>query len=153
MSNNKNADSIKIARKYLDSLVIESRILGAKHPSTALDILGCHFETPVMGAALSHLKGGMAGYAAGFKEAGALVSVGMGPNEELKEILETGAKVIKVIKPYKDPEEILSRIRFAEENGALNLNILFICDVSPSMEKFRSQYAEAVRKLITPRVR
>ena len=123
MSSNKNADSIKIARKYLDSLVIESRILGAKHPSAALDILGCHFETPVMGAALSHLKGGMAGYAAGLKEAGALVSVGMGPNEELKEILATGAKVIKVIKPYKDPEEILSRIRFAEENGALGVGM------------------------------
>ncbi len=38
---------------------------------------------------------------------------------------------------------------YSEENGARNLNILFICDVSPSMDLYRSQYAEAVRKLIT----
>ena len=97
MAGNKNADSTNISRKYLDSLVIESRILGAEHPNAALDILGCHFETPVMGAALSHLKGGMAGYAEGFKDAGALVSVGMGSAEELKEILATGAKDLSSI--------------------------------------------------------
>ena len=94
MAGNKNADSTNISRKYLDSLVIESRILGAEHPNAALVILGCHFETPVMGAALSHLKGGMAGYAEGFKDAGALVSVGMGSAEELKEILSNVTELV-----------------------------------------------------------
>ena len=123
MSENKNADSIQIARKYLDSLVVEGRILGAQHPSSRLSILGETFETPIMTGALSHLKGGMAGLAAGARAAGALCSVGMGDNGSLGEVLATGAKVIKVIKPYADREEIFARIRFAEEHGALGVGM------------------------------
>ncbi len=123
MSENKNADSIRIARKYLDSLVVEGRILGAVHPSTRLCVLGAEFETPIMTGALSHLKGGMAGLAEGARAAGALCSVGMGDNDSLGKVLATGAKVIKVIKPYADREEIFSRIRFAEEHGALGVGM------------------------------
>ncbi len=72
MAKNKNADSIQIARKYLDSLVVEGRILGAVHPTSKVTVLGTEFETPIMTGALSHLKGGMAGYAEGAKLAGAL---------------------------------------------------------------------------------
>lgn len=121
--NNKKADSIQIARQYLDSLVIESRILGAVHPTSKVTILGAEFDTPIMTGALSHLKGGMAGFAQGAKLAGALCSVGMGDNESLGEVLATGAKVIKVVKPYADKAEILSRIRFAEENGAFGVGM------------------------------
>ena len=57
--------------------------------------------------------------AAGAKQAGACVSIGMGGNGEMGEILATGAKVMKIIKPYADEKEILSRLEYAEENGAL----------------------------------
>ena len=57
--------------------------------------------------------------AEGAKQAGAPVSIGMGPNEELGAVLATGAKVMKIIKPYADPKEILSRIEYAEANGAM----------------------------------
>ncbi len=123
MIKNKNSNSMDITRKYLDSLVIEGRILGSVHPSTKCTVLGMEFDTPVMGAALSHLKPGMAGYAEGLKMANAFCSVGMGDNEELGKVLATGAKVMKVIKPYADREEIFSRIRFAEENGAAAVGI------------------------------
>ena len=123
MIKNKNSNSMDITRRYLDSLVIEGRILGSVHPSTKLSLLGCEFDTPVMGAALSHLKPGMAGYAEGLKMANALCSVGMGENDDLGKVLATGAKVIKVIKPYADREEIFSRIRFSEEHGAIGVGI------------------------------
>ena len=123
MITNPKSNSMDITRKYLDSLVIEGRILGSVHPSTKINILGAEFDTPVMGAALSHLKPGMASYAEGLRRAGALCSVGMGDNESLGEVLATGAKVIKVIKPYADREEILDRIRFAEEHGAFGVGI------------------------------
>ena len=119
MIKNEKCNSMTIARKYLDSLVIEGRILGSVHPDARVKILGCEFETPVMGAALSHLKSGMAAYAQGLAMAGAFCSVGMGDNEDLGKVLATGAKVMKVIKPYADREEIFSRIRFAQENGAV----------------------------------
>ena len=70
-----------------------------------------------MTAALSHID--LAGRAEGARQAGACVSIGMGGNEEFAGVLATGAKVIKIIKPYADPEAIRSRIAFAEENGAL----------------------------------
>lgn len=120
---NPNADSIQIARKYLDSLVLEGRIFGAQHPSSKISVLGKEFETPIMTGALSHLKPGMAGFAAGAEQAGALCSVGMCTNEDFGKVLETGASVIRIIKPYADREEIFSRIRFAEENGAIGVGM------------------------------
>ena len=110
-------DSVRIAREYMDSLLVESRVVGAVRPDTAFRFLGEKFAMPVMTAALSHLD--LVSMAEGAKQAGACVSIGMGSNEELGKILATGAKVIKIIKPYADEKEILSRIEYAEANGAL----------------------------------
>lgn len=121
--NNQKSDSIQIARQFLDSLVVEGRIIGAQHPTSIITALGIDFETPIMTGALSHLKRGMAGLAEGAKMAGALCSVGMGDNDSLGEVLATEAKVIKIIKPYADKEEILSRIQFAEAHGAVGVGM------------------------------
>lgn len=113
----KPGDSIQINRQYLDSLQVEGRLVGAEKPSTRFEFLGKTFETPIMTAALSHLD--LCGMAEGARQAGAPVSIGMGDNEELGKVLATGAQVMKIIKPYADPEEILSRIAYAEANGAM----------------------------------
>ena len=110
-------DSICIAREYLDSLLVESRIVGAAAPSTKFAFLGEEFVTPIMTAALSHID--LVGMAQGAKAARAAVSIGMGDNAAFGDVLATGAKVMKIIKPYADREEIYSRLRFAEENGAM----------------------------------
>ena len=110
-------DSVRIAREYMDSLLVESRVVGAVRPDTSFRFLGEKIAMPVMTAALSHLD--LVSMAEGAKQAGACVSIGMGSNEELGKILATGAKVIKIIKPYADEKEILSRIEYAEANGAL----------------------------------
>ena len=109
-------DSVQIARMYMDSLLVEGRIVGAVRPDTTFRFLGETFETPVMTAALSHLD--LAAMAEGAKQAGACVSIGMGDNGELAKVLATGAKVIKIIKPYADEREIMSRLEYAEANGA-----------------------------------
>ena len=110
-------DPVRIARMYMDSLLVESRVVGAVRPDTTFRFLGETFSTPVMTAALSHLD--LESMAAGAKQAGACVSIGMGGNEEMGNVLATGAKVMKIIKPYADEKEILSRLEYAEENGAL----------------------------------
>ncbi len=120
---NPNANSDAIARKYMDSLVVEERVLGAVTPTAKVTFLGKAFDTPIMAGALSHLKSGMAPYAEGARLAGAVACIGMGDNETLGACLDTGADVIKVIKPYADREEIFSRIRFAEEHGALAVGL------------------------------
>ena len=110
-------DSVKIARMYMDSLLVESRIVGAVKPDTTFRFLGETFGTPIMTAALSHLD--LVSMAEGAKQACACVSIGMGGNEEFGAVLATGAKVMKIIKPYADEGEILSRIEYAETNGAI----------------------------------
>ena len=114
-----SGDSVALNRQYLDSLLVEGRIVGAVHPDARLKLFGHDFETPVTTGALSHLKPGMDVFARGAAEAGAACFIGMGDCDELKKVLATGAKVIKIIKPYADPEKIMERIACAEEYGAV----------------------------------
>lgn len=120
-----NSDAI--TREYLDSLLLEMRHIDGKRPDTAFELYGERFETPIMMAALSHLnsvhENGMAEMAKGAFMAGAVNWAGMGEREELEKITETGARTIKIIKPYRDNKEILSRIAHAEKCGVLAVGI------------------------------
>ena len=123
----KSTSSDVITRAYLDSLLVEVRHLDAVLPSTAMTVYGKTFATPVATAALSHMHrqypDGMAEMAKGAHEAGALVFSGMGPQEELEGMIETGASVIKIIKTYADRQSIYEKIRHAEEHGALAVGL------------------------------
>ena len=112
-------DSIALNRRYLDHLLVEGRIVGAAHPTAETRLLGCAFSTPIVTAALSHLKRGMAAFALGAKEAGAACCIGMGSCEELESALSTGAKIVKIIKPYADPDLIYERLACAKAHGAV----------------------------------
>ena len=121
MSNNRplSGDSEAINRRYLDHLLVEGRIVGAVHPTAQTELFGQVFYTPVMTAALSHLKPGMPALAEAAKLANAACCIGMGDCGELEAVLKTGAKVIKIVKPYADEEAVLSRLLCAEQNGAV----------------------------------
>ena len=123
----KSTSSDVITRAYLDSLLVEVRHLDAVLPSTEMTVYGKTFATPVATAALSHMHrqypDGMAEMAKGAYEAGALVFSGMGPQEELEGMIETGASVIKIIKTYADRQSIYEKIRHAEEHGALAVGL------------------------------
>jgi isopentenyl diphosphate isomerase/L-lactate dehydrogenase-like FMN-dependent dehydrogenase len=124
MSEQVNAgNSEKITRDYLDSLLVEMRHIDAVEPSTRLELYGETFSTPVMLAALSHLTrthpGGMAEAARGLLAAGGVMWTGMGDEAELEAIIATGAKTIKIIKPYADNQVILKKIAHAEKCGCL----------------------------------
>lgn len=118
-------DSNRITREYLDSLRIEMRHLDGVLPSTELMLYGRRFDTPVMTAAFSHLAGfhyhddGMAEIARAARRMNAVNWAGMGSEEELEHILETGAATIKIIKPYKDDARIFQKIAHARRAGAL----------------------------------
>lgn len=124
----------KITRDFFDSLLIESRYLDSGIPSTKLEIFGQTFDTPIMTAALSHLgsKGkdsasfiehpatsGMIVYASAAAKSNTLHWVGMGSDQELEEIIATGARTIKIIKPHKDNAEVLRKINHAVGAGCI----------------------------------
>jgi len=118
-------DSNRITREYLDSLLIETRYLDSYLPDTSLTLFGERFATPIMTAAFSHLDkiwhcpNGMVKTAEGAAAANAVMWAGMGSYEELKAMCATGAKVIKIVKPYADEEMILTQLKEAEAEGAL----------------------------------
>ncbi len=113
---------LKITRNYLDSLTIETRMMDSLFACTEMTIFGQTFSTPVMTAALSGLgaicSNPMVEMAKGAKNANAVMWVGIGTGEELEAIIGTGAKTIKIVKPYKDKELVFEKIAEAERLGA-----------------------------------
>lgn len=119
----KSGDSMQITREYFDSFLIEMRHLDATVPSTRFEVFGETFETPIMMAALSHLEkireNGMVLMGEGARDAGAVMWCGMGDEQELERIVETGARTIKIIKPYADRKLVYAKIAHAKTCGAL----------------------------------
>ena len=127
MENHNVSDANQITRDYFDSLLVEMRHLDGVLPSTKLELYGETFDTPIMMAALSHLKGlhenGMVEMAKAAKILRSVNWAGMGDESELDLIAETGARTIKIIKPYKDRESLVHKIKHAESVGALAVGI------------------------------
>ena len=117
------SNSDRITRDYFDSLLIETRYLDAVLPSTQMTLFGETFHTPVMTAALSHLhntaQNGMTVYAQAAALSGAVHWVGMGSDEELEDIVATGARTIKIIKPHADNREVFRKIEHAVKIGCM----------------------------------
>lgn len=115
--------SDKITRDFFDSLLIETRYLDAVLPTTQMTLFGETFRTPVMTAALSHLNNttpsGMTVYARAAALSGAVHWVGMGSDSELEEIVATGARTIKIIKPHADNQLVLHKIEHAVKVGCM----------------------------------
>lgn len=123
---NNPASSKEITRAYFDSLLVEERLMDSGVPHTQLELYGHCFATPIMTAALSHIgtfnpdmPNGMVQYAEGAAMAGAVHWIGMGDDKEFVQVMTTGAKTIRIIKPYADEEKIYNQIRIAEQYGAL----------------------------------
>ena len=132
-------DSTKFTRDYFDSLLVEMRHIDGVLPSTELELYGETFSTPIMLAALSHLQRvhpeGMVEAARGIKAAGAVMWAGMGDEAELEAICATGARTIKIIKPYADNRDILKKIAHAEKCGCIAVGM----DIDHAFNK-RGQY-------------
>ena len=113
----------EITREYFNSMLITPRYLDAELPDTTIDIFGHKYDTPVMTAALSHLnntcENGMVEFAKGAKEVNALHFVGMGEDEELERIINTGASTVKIVKPHADDDEVFRKIEHAVSHGAV----------------------------------
>ena len=130
-----SGDSAKFTRDYFDSLLVEMRHIDNVLPSTELELYGEKFSTPIMLAALSHLQRvhpqGMAEAARGIKAADAVMWAGMGDETELEAITATGAKTIKIIKPYADNHDIFKKIEHAEKCGCIAVGM----DIDHSFSK------------------
>jgi len=124
--------TLRITREYMDSLTIETRTIDAVEACTEFELFGEVFATPVMTGALSGLgaicPNPMVEMAKGVKAAGAAMWVGIGKGDELKEIIATGVKTIKIVKPYRDKDLIFAKLAEAEKYGAfaVGMDTIFV---------------------------
>ena len=122
-------NSNRIAREYLDSLLIETRYMDSENPRADFELYGAKAATPIMTAALSHLDhfmfpGAAEALAKGASDAGAILWYGMAEEDEIERLAAFGAPMVEIIKPYADREKILRKIAHAEklkkENKVIN---------------------------------
>lgn len=130
MAENRSANANIITRNYLDSILIEERLIDSVLPSLDIEFWGETFATPIMTPAFSHLpayqgrpKNGLVEYSLAAKNCQALNWCGMMENDAFAGILETGAKTVRIIKPYADRDKIVDQIAFSEKNGAFAVGI------------------------------
>ena len=121
-------NSNRIAREYIDSLRIETRYMDAAHPDCTYTLFGETFASPIMTTALSHLdhfmfSGAAEALAQGASAANAVLWYGMAEDEEIDRLCATGARMIEIIKPYANRDEIYRKIQHAETLGILAVGI------------------------------
>ena len=113
----------EITREYFNSILVTPRYLDSDLPDISIEMFGQTYKTPVMTAALSHLHkicdNAMVEFAKGAYNAGAMHFYGMGEDDELVDVIKTGAKTVKIIKPHADDNEVFRRIEHACKSGAV----------------------------------
>ncbi len=121
-------NSNRISRKYLDSLLIETRYMNSAVPNLEMELYGKKFSSPIMTAALSHLdkfmfEGATAKYIEGTAMSGALMWLGMSDEKEVEDSAAGASALIEIIKTYTDRSIIFDKIRHAENLGLLAVGV------------------------------
>lgn len=124
------SDANEITARYIDSILIEERFIDSVVADISIDFLGEKFDTPVMTPAFSHLGKyngreltGLEEYSLAAKECNALNFCGMMENDMFQKIADTGAKTVRIVKPYADNGKVRDQMAFAESVGAFGIGM------------------------------
>ena len=130
MEYNRISDANIITQQYMDSILIEEKIIDSVVADTSVEFLGTTFSSPVMMPAFSHLKNfggreltGLEEYSIAAKNANILNFCGMMENDMFQKIAATGAKTIRIVKPYADNGKVRDQMQFAESCGAFGIGM------------------------------
>lgn len=152
--------SVRANRKYLDSLFFVPKFFDPVDVDTSFTIFGVTLKTPLFCSPLSRIKQmpetALADIARGVSNAGSLMILGIGGSPELQSAIDTGAPVVKMVKPYRRTELIYEKVRDAEERGcvAVGMDIdhfygRLAGDRVERTELFGPQPTEELRQLIS----
>lgn len=124
------SDANIINEKYMDSILFEERLIDSVSADTETDFLGERFSMPVFMPAFSHLSNfagreltGLEEYSLAAKELNVLNFVGMVENDMFENIVRTGAKTVRIVKPYADNGKVRDQMQFAEAHGAFGIGM------------------------------
>jgi isopentenyl diphosphate isomerase/L-lactate dehydrogenase-like FMN-dependent dehydrogenase len=119
------SDANEITERYMDSILIEERLIDSEKAELTTTFLGETFDMPVMTPAFSHLGNyngrkytGLEEYSMAARDLNILNFCGMMENDMFKRIIDTGAKTVRIVKPYADNGKVRDQFAFAEEVGA-----------------------------------
>jgi 4-hydroxymandelate oxidase len=144
----------RLNRMYMDSLTFEMRLIGTKPARTDIELFGARLKLPVIASPISqslvldHLSPWEEPYleqiAGGLGDAGTAMTTGMVTGEELARIVEMGAPVIHITKPYQDDDRIFHEIADAKRLGciAVGMDIEAVYQVHAPGERHGSEYLE-----------
>ena len=124
------SDANVITQKYMDSILIEEKIIDSVVADTTTEFLGETFSMPVMMPAFSHLKSfngreltGLEEYSVAAKNSNILNFVGMMENDMFDKIIAAGAKTVRIVKPYDDNAKVRDQMQYAESAGAFAIGM------------------------------
>ena len=130
MGYNRSSDANEITQKYMDSILIEERIIDSVLADTSIEFLGGKFSMPVMMPAFSHLGNlngreltGLEEYSLAAKNKNILNFCGMMENDMFEKIMATGASTVRIVKPYDDNGKVRDQMKFAEDKGAFAIGM------------------------------
>lgn len=124
------SDANVITEKYMDSILLEERLIDSVVADISTTFLNEKFDMPVMTPAFSHLKNyagrehnGLEEYSIAAKECNILNFCGMMENDQFQRIVDTGAKTVRIVKPYADNAKAKDQMQFAESVGAFGIGM------------------------------
>ena len=119
----------RLNREHMDSFVFEMRVLDSQEADTSTTLFGARLRAPIVAAAIceSRILKQLAPWdppyleqiAAGLADSGSMMSTGMVSLDELGRIVDQGAPVLHVVKPFKDDEVVLRHLERAAELGCV----------------------------------
>ncbi len=130
MEYNRMSDANAITARYMDSILIRERLIDSVVADCSIDFLGGSFSMPVMTPAFSHLDRfngreltGLEEYSQAAAGLNILNFVGMMENDMFARIVKTGAKTVRIVKPYADNGKVRDQMKFAEDEGAFGVGM------------------------------
>ncbi len=124
------SDANEITAKYMDSILFEQRLIDSVVADTSTEIWGETFDSPVLTPAFSHigqLNGreltGLEEYSIAAKNCNILNFCGMMENDMFKKLVDTGAKTVRIVKPYADNGKVRDQFAYAESVGAFGIGM------------------------------
>jgi len=124
------SDANVITEKYMDSFLIEERLIDSVVADTSITFLGEKFDMPVMTPAFSHLKNyngreknGLEEYSMAAAECNILNFCGMMENDQFGKLVDTGARTVRIVKPYADHDKVVDQMQYAESVGAFGIGM------------------------------
>ncbi len=124
------SDANEITERFMDSILIEERLIDSVAADTKTTLFGEEFSMPVLTPAFSHIGNlggreltGLEEYSLAAKETNILNFCGMMENDMFQKIIDTGAKTIRIVKPYADNGKVRDQFQFAESAGAFGIGM------------------------------